>query len=153
MWCLRNNFIILWIAICITVIKKYWRNNLIYLFPLTLWINGVWNTRKILLDLHYLFFLTYLDMCLDMKRCEEWPTPMSWLPEWRALGWKWPKIWCSEGSSRSPFRTQRMLAGETLAHRLVFQFFVPNYGLEGLKDYNKMWLEGLIARIVAVKFL
>lgn len=56
MWCLRNNFIILWIAICITVIKKYWRNNLIYLFSLTLWINGVWNTRKILLDLHYFFF-------------------------------------------------------------------------------------------------
>lgn len=131
---------------------KYW----IYLFTLTLWINRVWNTLKELLDLHDFFF--YIDMCLDMKRCEEWPTPMSWLPEWKAWGWKWPKMWCSEGSSRSPFRTLRMLAGETLAHRYVtymyisFPIFIPSYGLEGLEDYNKVYWKGLIARIVSVKF-
>lgn len=133
---------------------KYW----IYLFTLTLWINRVWNTLKELLDLHDFFFFIYIDMCLDMKRCEEWPTPMSWLPEWKAWGWKWPKMWCSEGSSRSPFRTLRMLAGETLAHRYVMYMyisspiFIPSYGLEGLEDYNKVYWKGLIARIVSVKF-
>lgn len=134
---------------------KYW----IYLFILILWINRVWNILKELFDLYDFFFFIYIDMCLDMKRCEEWLILMFWLSEWKVWGWKWLKMWCSEGLSRLLFRILRMLVGEILVYRYVtymyisFLIFILSYGLEGLEDYNKVYWKGFIVRIVLVKFL